>query len=227
MNIKFDLHTFVVLEVVVVSVALLYAATGSAGVLTFDDLNPQFTFARMGAYQPNPYDDFEDGADRLARQTSSAWVGMLSNDNVDGSVLWDGGLEGSDNTPLNLLLPDTFDLASFVIAGVYGAQTVTVQGFDDGALMYSRLLAIDVTPRLFLAGWTAIDELRILVGTDFVVDSRHTSAAGFRNWAIDDMQYNLTSVPVPAASVLFLGGSLPLVLPRRARTKEERHTNQT
>lgn len=220
MKIKLDLHTFVVLEAIVVSVALLYAATAGAAVLTFDDPSPQFVFDRMGAYQPNSYDNPDDGADRLAQQTSSAWVGMINNGNAEGNLLWDGGLDGGDNSLLNLLLADTFDLASFVIAGVYGAQTVTVQGLDDGVLVYSQLFAISLTPRLFLAGWSAIDQLRIVVGDDFAVDPDHLGAASFSNWAIDDVRYNLTAVPVPAAGALYLGGGLSLLAARPRRRRQ-------
>lgn len=221
MKITFDLRIFAVLESIVVVIALLYATTLNAAVLTFDDPSTDFTFDGMGAYQPSPYDGPDDGADQLAQHTSSEWVGLNSNDNASGSVLWDGGLEGGNNTLLNLLLSETFDLASFVIAGVYGSQTVTVQGLDDGALLYSELFAIDLTPRLFLAGWTAIDELRIVVGDDFVVHPDHLEAAAFRNWAIDDVQYNLAAIPVPGAGLLFLSGGLPLLaaLPRRRRHK--------
>lgn len=203
--------------------AFFYVSQTAAAVLDFESggVDRYFVFDRLGPYQPNPYDAPADGADRLATHTASDWVGMLNGTDTFARLLWDGGMEGGANSALNLLLPDTFDLVGFVIAGVYGAQTVTVQGLDDGRLRYSRTFAIDLAPRAFHAAWSAIDELRIAVGDDFMVDPDHASAAGFRNWAIDNVVYDEAAgpVPVPGAGWLLLGGTVSLAALARRRPR--------
>lgn len=192
-----------------------------------DDPNDHFVFDRLGAYQPNPYDAPADGADNLAQQTASGWVGLKSGESPSASLLWDGGLEGGNNSLLNLLLPDTFDLNRFMIVGVYGSQTVTVRGLDDGRLLYSRDLAIDLTPRLFVADWLGIDQLQILSGTDFVADPLHVSGGVRRNWAIDDLVYGeAAAVPLPGTGLLFASGLMPPVAGMWRRSRRARpHTN--
>lgn len=190
-------------------------------VLTFEpgDPNNQFVFDQFGAYQPNPYDSPDDGADHLAQQTASEWVGLKSGETAAGSLYWDGGLDGGNNSLTNLLLPDTFKLDSFMIVGVYGSQTLSVRGINNGQLIYSQELAVDLTPRLFLAGWVGIDTLEILSGADFVADPAHADGGVRRNWAIDNLVYNeTTAVPLPGAGLLFALGGLPLItlLKRRA-----------
>ncbi|MBI5462678.1 MAG: hypothetical protein HY941_10890 [Gammaproteobacteria bacterium] len=199
---------------------IMLVASAQAAVLTFESeyANRHFVFDQMGPYQPNPYDSPDDGADRLAQQTASAWVGLIDGGSSAASLFWDGGLDGGQNTLLNLLLPDTFDLVGFSIAGVYGSQTVTLQGFNNGQLLYSASLGIDLTPQLFQANWAAIDQLQILNGGDFVVDAAHPSAGAFHNWAIDDLTYNESIAPVPlpdSALLLALGGLLLTVSGRR------------
>lgn len=196
--------------------ATLYVVHARSAVLTFEpeDANVHFVFEEMGPYQPIPYDAPDDGADHLAQQTSSQWVGMKSGESDAASLYWDGGLDGGSNSLLNLLLPDSFDLTSFVIAGVYGSQTVTLQGLNDGQLLYTGSLAIDLTPQLYLAGWLGIDQLRIVSGDDFVVHPDHASAGVRRNWAVDNLIYDETvvAVPLPASGLLFAAGSLLLGL---------------
>ncbi|MBI5039884.1 MAG: hypothetical protein HZB57_01325 [Gammaproteobacteria bacterium] len=202
-----------ILLVLLALVEILVATRTQGAVLSFEpgDANQHFVFDQMGPYEPNPYDSPDDGADHLAQQTSSAWVGMKSGETSSASLFWDGGLDGGNNSLLNLLLPDTFDLNSFIIAGVYGSQTVTLQGLNNGQVLYSGNLGIDLTPQLFQADWAGIDQFQILYGGDFVVDPQHASAAAFHNWAIDNVIYNesLTPVPLPnSALILALGGLL-------------------
>lgn len=191
-------------------------AQARGAVLTFEpgDANQHFVLEEMAPYQPNPFDSPDDGADNLAQYTSSEWVGMKSGESSAASLYWDGGPDGGANSLLNLLLSDTFDLVSFIIAGVYGSQTVTLQGLDNGMLLYSESLAIDLTPQAFQANWTGVDQLRILSGDDFVVHPDHASAGGQRNWAIDNIVYNETvaPVPLPAPALLLSLGSLLLAL---------------
>lgn len=192
----------------------IYVASVQSAVLSFesDYANRHFVFDQMGPYQPNPYDSPDDGADRLAQYTSSAWVGLMSGDASAGSLFWDGGLDGGANSPLNLLLPDSFDLVGFIIAGVYGTQTVTLQGLNNGQLLFSENLGIDLTPQFFQAGWMGIDQLRIVSGADFVVHPEHVSAGVRTHWAIDDLVYNVpaTAMPLPDTALMLIVGGLLL-----------------
>jgi hypothetical protein len=204
------------LTVLIGLLATMVALQARGAVLGFEpgDADRHFVFAEMGPYEPNPYDAPDDGADRLARQTASVWVGLKSGESDAASLYWDGGLDGGANTPLNRLLPDTFDLGGFLIAGVYGAQTVTLQGLNDGRVLYMESIAIDLTPQLFQAGWMDIDQLLIVSGTDFVAHPDHASAGDRRNWAIDDLIYDEDVLPVPlpsSALMLALGSVLVTV----------------
>lgn len=205
---------------VMLAAMLLVGASVHGATLDFesDDATRHFVFDEMGRYQPNPYDAPDDGADRLAQSTASEWVGMKSGESDVASLRWDGGLQGGVNSVFNLLLPDTFDLVSFVIAGVYGSQTLAVQGFNDEQLRYSAWADIDLTPQLFQAGWAAIDEIRFISGTNFVVHPDHASAGVRRNWAIDNLVYaDTTAVPLPPAGLLFVSAALPLLVSVRSR----------
>jgi hypothetical protein len=194
----------------------MVVARAQGAVLSFEpaDANSHFVFDQMAPYQPNPYDSPDDGADHLVQQTASEWVGMIDGGSSAASLFWDGGLDGGNNSLLNLLLPDTFDLNSFIIAGVYGSQTVMLQGFNNGQALYSSSLGIDLTPQLFQANWAGIDQLRILNGDDFVVDPQHVSAGAFHNWAIDNVIYNesVTPVPLSDSSLILALGVILLLL---------------
>lgn len=194
-------------------VEAVIAGRAQGAVLGFEpgDANQHFVFDQMAPYQPSPYDSPDDGADHLVQQTASEWVGMINGGSSAASLFWDGGLDGGNNSLLNLLLPDTFDLNSFIIAGVYGSQTVTLQGLNNGSLLYSASLGVNLTPQLFQANWAGIDQLQIFNGGDFVVDPQHASAGAFHNWAIDNVIYNESVTPVPlppSALILALGGLL-------------------
>lgn len=209
----------VVASVMLVAVSLAGApARGATLDFESDDATRHFVFDEMGRYQPNPYDVPDDGADRLAQATASEWVGMKSGESDVASLRWDGGLQGGANSVFNLLLPDSFDLISFVIAGVYGSQTLAVQGLNDGQLRYSAWADIDLTPQLFQAGWAAIDEVRFISGTNFVVHPDHASAGVRRNWAIDNLMYtDTTAAPLPPAGLLFVSAALPFLVSVRSR----------
>lgn len=194
----------------------LLASTASMGaVLSFEngEIDSRFVSSHLEPYQPNPFDQPDDGADALAQATGSEWVGINPMGAAVADLYWDGGLDGGSNTPLNLLLADTFDLAQFHVAGVYGAQTLTVQGYNNGNLLYQDSLFIDLTPQVFRAGWLGIDQLRFLAGADYSLDPAHADAGGNRYWAIDDLVFDasLSEVPLPAAIWLFLSGLLPLL----------------
>jgi hypothetical protein len=79
---------------------------------------------------------------------------------------------------------ETFDLVSFVIAGAWGTQTLTVQGLLNGAVAFSSPLFVSPTPVVFSPSWVGIDQLRIHIGNDFV-DFRLGGSG--RHWALDNL----------------------------------------
>ncbi len=187
-----------------------------AAVLTFENGGgtEQFVLDHVAPYQPNPFDAPPNGADNLVQQTASEWAAINPEGFSLANLYWDGGAGGGANTPLNLLLDDTFDLNRLWVAGVYGSQTLTLKGYNNGAQLYQSSLFIDLTPRLFVANWTGIDQLQLLTGNDVTPDPDFPGLTSYAYWAIDNVQYN-QPVPVPAA--LWLFGSALLGLPLLAR----------
>jgi hypothetical protein len=85
----------------------------------------------------------------------------------------------------------TFDLASFVIAGAWGQQTLLIQGFQGGVVKFSSPLFVTPAPVVFTPNWHGIDDLRINIGHDYV--SYNIGGDG-QHWALA----NLTiGVPLP------------------------------
>lgn len=185
-----------------------------ASVVSFEsgELDARFVSDKLSPYQPNPYDQPVDGADNLAQMTASEWVAINPAGMAVVDLYWDGGLSGGSNSPLNLLLADTFDLVQFHVAGIYGSQTLTVRGYNNTGLLYEDSLFIDLTPRLFTAGWTGIDQLQFIVGDDYGVAPGHAGAGDTGYWAIDNLVFDesMPEVPLPAALWLFLSGLLLL-----------------
>lgn len=195
-----------------------------ASTLTFEpgDPNQHFVLDQLSPYQVNPFDEPDDGTDHLVQATGSEWIGLKQGEAASASLFWDGGLDGGQNSLLNLLLPDTFTLNHLMIVGVFGSQTLTLQGLNDGAVLYSQALFVDLVPQQFFAGWTGIDELQIIHGTDFAPDAGYDFAETLRHWAIDDLVYNeATVVPLPAAGLLFLAGGLFLGAMARHQTGQD------
>ncbi|RRQ22892.1 hypothetical protein [Thiohalobacter thiocyanaticus] len=203
------------LLMVVMFGGMLVSTASMGATLTFEngEIDARFVSDNLDPYQPNPFDQPADGADALTQATASEWVGINPMGAAAADLYWDGGLDGGSNSLANLLLADTFSLAQFHVAGVYGSQTLTVQGYNNGNLLYQDSLFIDLTPQVFNAGWSGIDQLRFLAGADYSLDPAHADAGGNRYWAIDNLVFDesISEVPLPAAVWLFLSGLVPLL----------------
>jgi hypothetical protein len=99
---------------------------------------------------------------------------------------------------------ETFDLNSFVIAGAWGRQTLTIEGLLHDVVQHSALLAVDNNAvALFSPGWLGIDGFRITIGNDYV-QANNVDGDG-QHWALDNLTVNESvSVPEPT-SVALLG----------------------
>lgn len=112
----------------------------------------------------------------------------------------------------------TFDLNSFLIAGAWGNQTLTIQGWKDGALLQFAEVAVTTSPLNFAPGWKDLNELRILIDPTGYTDT--TQFAGFgQHWVLDNLSVNenLNSVSSPATSILLGAALAVLVWSRRRR----------
>lgn len=100
----------------------------------------------------------------------------------------------------------TFDLNSFVIAGAWGSQTLTIRGYTDAVLTYTAELFVDTAARVFQADWLGLTSFSIATGNDYVNDPN--VGGGGQHWAINAIRINeaLSEVPLPAAAWMFLAG---------------------
>jgi hypothetical protein len=109
-------------------------------------------------------------------------------------------------------------LNSFVIAGAWGNQTLTIEGWNDGALLFSNLLPVTTTAFTATFDWLDIDLLRIIIGTDFVETVEPGIGIDRREWTLDNIVINeALSAPEPG-SIALLGVALAgLVCSRRRK----------
>lgn len=101
----------------------------------------------------------------------------------------------------------TFDLTGFAIAGAWGSQTLTIEGYNGSNLMNS--LDFDVTTQAsdFIANWSDLTSFVINIGTNFVDNPNINNGSG-QHWAMNSLVINENvSVPAPA-SILLLGLAL-------------------
>lgn len=100
----------------------------------------------------------------------------------------------------------TFDLNSFVIAGAWGSQTLTIRGYTDAVLTYTAELFVDTAARIFQADWVGLTSFSIATGNDFLLDPDANGTG--QHWAINAIRINeaLSEVPLPAAAWMFLAG---------------------
>ncbi len=111
----------------------------------------------------------------------------------------------------------TFDLTSFVVAGAWGSQTLTIEGLLDGIVTFSSELAVTNTvAEVFSANWDGIDAFRVTTGDDFVQGASLNGRG--QHWAIDNITINENvSVPAPAGALLLGLGLLALGAIRRKK----------
>ncbi|HZP82606.1 MAG TPA: PEP-CTERM sorting domain-containing protein [Chthonomonadaceae bacterium] len=131
-----------------------------------------------------------------------------------------------------------FDLNSFVIAGAWGSQTLTLQGYNNGSLIHSQTLAVGFDGNgnqivyTVTLDWAGIDDFRILTGASFTHNNNllgGTEPGNQKHWALDNLTINEpingggggggnNDVPEPGTVAMFVGmGVTSLVALRRRK----------
>ncbi|MCC5601131.1 PEP-CTERM sorting domain-containing protein [Nostoc favosum] len=163
-------------------IVLGIGAVAQATVLTFDDIAPVSDLAPI----PNGYGGF-DWDNFYYRNGSDTGISLTGYDNgrVSGDyVSFNGFGEPS------LVSNSIFDFNSaYLTAAWNNGLSVTVEGLNNGATLYSKTVVVDTTqPTLVNFDYFGVDELRF---TSFGGDLTH--------FALDNFTFNekATSVPEP------------------------------
>lgn len=107
----------------------------------------------------------------------------------------------------------TFDLTSLVIAGAWGNQTLTIQGWSGGLLVQSAGVAVTPAAIVFAPGWVGLDEFRILTDPAGYTDT--VDGGSGQHWALDNLTINQNAVPEPATLLLLVTGVTAAAYRRR------------
>ena len=184
---------------------LFFSASANALLIDFEPPfppDPVFTGSGVSLYS------------RACCSTGSGYINVLDATSSDFGLFNPSGTSPSD---LFWNSTGTFDLNSFIIAGAWGDQTLTIEGYVLGSLVYSTDLAISLSPITATFNWAGIDQLRILTGTG-TIPSIPDGGTGWQ-WALDNMIINETfSVPEPGSLTLLGIGLLAVSLVRRKQT---------
>ena len=103
----------------------------------------------------------------------------------------------------------TFLLNSLVVAGAWGAQTLTFKGLNNGIELFSTLAAVSTTAQTLSLNWVGIDALQVYTAPATFVRAGNVGGSG-SHWAIDNIVVNqpvlrlsnLQAVPEPASLAL-------------------------
>ncbi|TCI04718.1 hypothetical protein EZV61_01740 [Corallincola luteus] len=173
---------------------------------------------------------FEDGLSPLFTYSdvtySSDYYGYAGEDDTGYNSVIDfteskahvyNGYEASPSDFIWSDVDGSFDLGSFVIAGAWGNQTLTIEGFNDGALLYSELLDVTIEAFEAIFNWSGIDQFRINIDPNGYVHTAEASGSG-QHWALDNIKVNefvSKDVPAPAAIFLAMLAGIGLLSARR------------
>lgn len=172
--------------------ALVFSGAAQASVITFEGgLDPIFTYSGVNVLNGTNY-TLANGYKNVAAATGSSKVAYNPNETSPSFFK----LAGSPT--------DTFTLTSFVIAGAWGTQTLGIQGWNNGTMLYSAAYGVSTAASTFNAGWTGIDEFRIVTGNNFVLTNGLNGSG--RHWALDNVTINVSAVPEPETYALMLAG---------------------
>lgn len=152
------------------------------------------------------------------------WTGMFTVDSTtypyDSGYVW-GNVSPNRSAFTAALVPTGFASATdFSLASVWLTAAwlddlnVHVEGLDDGSVVYSTDLVVDVySPTLFDFGWNSIDQVVFTTSGGVSVGLRSNGP----QLVMDDL--TLTPVPEPEAWAMLLAGlgTIGLAVRRRAR----------
>lgn len=178
------------------------AATISATSSGFTEFGITSSQVRYFDATPSYYDG--SGYGSVADASSTNYVAYNRYGSSPSSFTWTGS--GS-----------IFDLGGFTIAGAWGSQTLTIQGFNGATLIGSATHFVTTAADLFIANWEGLTSFVIFIGNDFIQDS--TLPGEGQHWALNDIVVNeflsVSEVPIPAAAFLFAPALLGFITYRR------------
>jgi hypothetical protein len=181
----------------------IFSFNASAALIDFESgLDPLFNYTGVmtGASVVAP----NSGYDEVGAFTGSASLAFNPNAVSPSTFSWASA--------------GTFDLTSFVIAGAWGSQTLTIEGLFNNNVVNSALFAVDNTQAsVFSANWSGLDAFRITTGTDFIQND--TLNGSGQHWALDNVLINENNVAVSTSgsAMLFALGLAGLLVSRRKR----------
>lgn len=189
---------------VLIACIAVFSFNANAALIEFESgLDPLFNYT--GVTTGTSVVDANSGYDQIGAFTGSANLAFNPNEVSPSTFSWAGA--------------GTFDLTSFVIAGAWGSQTLTIEGLFNNSVVNSVLFAVDNTQAsVFSANWTGLDAFRITTGTDFVQDDTLNGAG--QHWALDNVLINENNVAVSTSgsAMLFALGLAGLLISRRKRS---------